>query len=407
MYILFIVTSFWAYGELTIACEFAKGLKNKNIHPYFLVPPTHKSIMQKSGFPFMTLIPKNGKINRILMQDIEIRYHPKLVILADFLNYNFCEEHYGLKPEDLSIFSGRHGTFDDFDWAVTGKHMDTYGFQSKKFAGIDILKYGFRLCPCPVVNPCKRDRKDAFPYALSTKKIPYNEQETENYKKKLSLDPKRKLIVFTSATWQEHYKQYPDIISFVKLNNELLRIVMEELAKDCTILCVGEEGYFSETKVPNMIFREHMHPDEFQEYLLASDLFMSRNIVSTSLARAVLSGIPAVNFQNSHPSYDELSVTEELMDQVAEAKRCYKYRMFPVGWHTFLEPLCSQNPYLDTFLNLEQFDVKESIHAIRELLESLELRRNLRKKVSDYEDELKKLMTVDEIVECLVDGREQ
>lgn len=414
MYILFIVTSFWAYGELTIACEFAKGLKDKNIHPYFLVPPTHKDIMAKSGFCYTTMLPRNGKINRLLMQDIEMRYKPQLVILADFLNYNFCEQHYGLKPEDLSIFSGKLGTFDDFDWAVTGKYMDTYGFKSKKFADIDIRRYGFSLCPCPVVNPNGRERQQTYHYKLAIHEIPYSEEQKDKYKQKLGLDPNRKLIVFTSATWQESYKQYPDIISFVEFNNGLFYWMLNELAKDYTILCVGEEGFFSKSENPNIMFRKHMLPEVFKEYLLATDLFMARNIVSTSLARAVLSGIPSISIQNSYLSVpDDLknrirNLQDDkhgLVDKMDSLKRCYKYRMYPVGWHVFLEPICADNPYLETFLKLEQFEFDKSIESIRELLENSSLRDGMRDKVCNYNKQLDQLMSAEEIVNQIIDGR--
>ena len=40
--VLFIVTSFWAYGELAIATEFAGRMAGTGFRPLFLVPPTHR-----------------------------------------------------------------------------------------------------------------------------------------------------------------------------------------------------------------------------------------------------------------------------------------------------------------------------------------------------------------------------
>lgn len=101
MKVLFIVTSFWAYGELIIAMNFAKKLAKDGHKPHFLIPPKHKRIVDQNGYKNTVLIPKAGKINRILMKDIEYSISPNLVILSDFLNYNYCEVHYGITKEDL------------------------------------------------------------------------------------------------------------------------------------------------------------------------------------------------------------------------------------------------------------------------------------------------------------------
>ena len=42
--VLFIVTSFWAYGELAIATEFARQMPGSGYRPLFLIPPSHRAI---------------------------------------------------------------------------------------------------------------------------------------------------------------------------------------------------------------------------------------------------------------------------------------------------------------------------------------------------------------------------
>lgn len=416
MHILFIVTSFWAYGELTIACEFAKRAVQAGFRPYFLIPPSHKAIMNKYGFSYTCLLPRSRKINQIIFQDIESRIQPELVILADFLNYNFCETHYGLLPEDLKIFHGRKGTFDDFDWSVTGEFMDTYGFCSSKFAKLDVKEYGFSLCPCPVVNPVHEKRENIFHYKLIADKIPYEPEKTDQWKKKLGLSTDKKLILFTSATWQESYKQYPDVLSFVALNNELFWFVLEELATEHTVICIGEKGYFSKKENSRIIFHEHLMPDIFQEYLLATDLFVARNLVSTSLARAVLSGIPAVNFENSVTFHSGaplerkhilFNIEDWVYQKIKELKRSYPYRMYPVGWYQFLEPLNENNPYMDAFLHLEQYDIKGASEKIRTLLESENEREKYRSRSKAYDHRLDELPEVGVILRELIEGNKK
>ncbi len=411
MTILFIVTSYWAYGELAIACEFAKRLQRLGIDIHFITPPTHQKTMQSHKFPFTTLFPKSRTLNNILLKDIETRLKPSIVILADFLNYNFCETHYGLTYEDLEIFSGKIGTFDNFDWVITKNQMDTYGFKAKRFGNIDIRKYGFSLCPCPIVNPLDDKREDTFHYRLIDQKLSYDRTKTMEYKKLLCIPTNRKMILFTNATWQDSYNKYKDVEHFVHVNQAIFWHIIEKLSNRYTIICIGKESYYKGNS-EHIIFMESVLPDIFDQYLLAADLFITKNIVSTSLARAVLSGIPSVCIQNSVrfnrakeednfkvPIFDD----EYVNNQLTSLQRSYKYRMFPVGWYYFLNEVCKNNPYLKTFNQVEIYNSNQTVDVISSILEDDEVYQDLLVKLTDYEHTLNTLPDIHEIVELILE----
>lgn len=411
MNVLFIVTSFWAYGELSIACEFAKRVKEYGYNPYFIIPPSHKKIIQSYEFSFTTLIPQNGKINKIILQDIENTIKPEIVILADFLNYNFCERHYGLIYDDLKAFSGKIGTFDNFNWEITGKDMDTYGFKAKKFAEIDIRKYGFSLCPCPIAYPVSSADNNTYYYNLISDVLPYEIDNTIKWKKELKIPSDKKVILFTHATWQETYKQYPDVKPFVEANNLVFERIIQELAETHYVIGVGAKGRYSDIDNDNIRFVEQLSPQEFEKYLLATDLFISRNITSTSLAKAVLSGIPTVNFSNSlffsskKPfNIDDIhfTPTKEITEMLKSLKRCYPYRMFPVGWYKLLNPLLRKNPYYKIVVNLEQFDINGSLEKINRELTSSD-KENIRMKDREiYIKTIKNLPKIGDILNSIL-----
>ena len=71
--------------------------------PLFLIPPSHRPLITATGLEHQLLIPGAGKINRILLQDIQLVHRPALVVLADFLNFDFCDRHYGLCRDDLRV----------------------------------------------------------------------------------------------------------------------------------------------------------------------------------------------------------------------------------------------------------------------------------------------------------------
>ena len=100
--IVFINTSYWAWGELTIAIQFAKRLKRAEC--LFIVPPSHESRIKRSGFEYRILIPHGKRLNRLTFSEVQSAFGPDLVILSDLLNYAFCDTHYGLTFEDLELF---------------------------------------------------------------------------------------------------------------------------------------------------------------------------------------------------------------------------------------------------------------------------------------------------------------
>ena len=86
MHVAFLTTSYWAYGELLIALEFAQQLLAAGWQPHFFIPPTHEKTLKAYPFAYTVLMPKLGNVNRVLLQDYEHRCRPQLVILSDFLN---------------------------------------------------------------------------------------------------------------------------------------------------------------------------------------------------------------------------------------------------------------------------------------------------------------------------------
>lgn len=410
MYILFIVTSFWAYGELLIAVEFAKRAYKAGYKPIFLIPPSHKKIIQNHPFKHTMLIPGSGKINRILLQDIEHCYAPKLVILADFLNYHFCERHYGLLPKDLEIFSGKIGTFDDFSWDLTSNRMDTYGFHAKGYGELSLDDYSFYLSPCPLNHPKSDITSKQFCYAHHDNLTWCDEVKKREARKALDIPLDKKVILLTIATWQHTHVAYPQVENFVNISNKMLEHILLQLGDDTFIICVGPEMIFTTNKPTNYRAYKQLQPADFEVCLFASDLFLSSNITSATLAKATLSGIPAIVFfssvykqddkikQLSNPAFQITPFAQTLFEQV---EYCYPFRMFPVGWYDFLTPLVHNNLFCNTLMQVELFDEKGCLEAITDILYNQNVYNQLTLSSKNYLTELEKLPEVNQILEIL------
>ncbi len=380
MRVLFLVTSFWAMGEFTIAKEFALRLKNSGHEVAFCLPP---SLYKKSSsiFPTFTLIPNSRKLNQLIFHEISYSFKPAIVILSDFLNYHFSHKHYGITREDLDILGAKVATFDIYNWKQKRLRMDAYGIESSIPKVLNIDWYGDRILPCPLVDP-KKVGKNEFGYCLINKEISRSDVEKTKILKKFNLDSNKKTILVTRASWQSKIIKEDKVNRFISIVERNLSIIISYLKEKYQIICIGEkEKIYGQH---NIFYFETLPPDDFDSIVSITDLYINRNFISTSMARMVLSGVKCVNF--IHSGFTSLS----------EDFYAYKFRMFPVGWYDFLEPLVEDNPYFNLVESLKIFDINASIKKIEELLSNEDDKHYTKLKL--YKRELALLDSPDTII---------
>lgn len=367
MNIIFLVTSFWAFGELLIAIEFANELRDSGYNICFIVPQTHRNAVVKNGYACISLIPKSTQLNRILFNEVKYSFNPHLVILSDFLNYNFAYRHYGISKKDLNIFKTQIATFDNFHWSYPRKCMDTYGFKSGISQKIDLEYYGPRIIPCPIVNPDSVDETNVYTYALVNKFIDTsNKEKIKNRLKYGFYDNKDRIILVSYAKWQNEPIQESGVNEFIDLSNRLFDRLIQELSQEFHINCVGIKDKIL-GECDNIHYYSSLDPKTFDELVSISDIYISRNMTSTSMVRIALSGVRCVNIINS---IDDKKTIEEIIGKEGFAPNIkpYKYLMFPVGWYNFLSPIFYNNPYTELITQIEQFNIEQGVDIIRNII---------------------------------------
>ncbi len=382
MKVLFIVTSYWAIGEMEIAVQFAKGLSNPR-EVLFWVPRKHESYVKAKGFQTASLYFNMAKLNKIMLKDIQDSFQPDFVVLSDYLNYVFCEKHYGLTLEDLDYFTGTIGGFDLYNQIENPRKMDIYGFQSKLIVFDKRIK--FILHPCPLLDvDVTNTEKNRFAVSLVDKLSIRSEDEKEKAKKELGIHIGKKVILVTNAQWQSTYRKYEKAVKFVEKAELHFQAILEELSEDYYVVVIGKK-IERESKIH---YLPSVPSAVFDQYINATDLFLSRNIISTSFAKVILRGVQGVVLVNS-----------------SEENEVYKCKMFPVGWYDYIAPLESKNIYFQCFKQYEMFDQSDCIVKIKELL----YKQHDLKKIQEYHKQLRKLKNAKDIFNELegkcVDGR--
>ena len=383
--VLFIVTSFWAFGELAIAVEFARRLAGTGFRPWFLIPPTHRGKLAGTGLRHDILIPGAGKLNRMVLRDIQDTHRPAMVVLADFLNFDFCERHYGLLREDLDVFDCPIGTFDDFTWGRPGSWLDTYGFRAKYSDDISLNRIEFRLRPCPLNNPLTPGEHDVWTYPMLDPKEswldggggPGRATRRREVRAELGVPAGRPLILLTSATWQQMHAAYPRVNAFVDACTAMTERLMRLLLPEASVIAVGPPVLFLDETPAGFHPVGQIDPESFRRYATAVDLHLSNNIVSVSLHRLALAGIPSVALFSSLSKVDGQtewldSSSRDLSGLAAEVVEkvdyLYPFRMFPVGWYHFLNSLLAANPFTEMVAHAEVFREEEALETIVALL---------------------------------------
>ncbi|WP_204012566.1 DUF6365 family protein [Virgisporangium aurantiacum] len=377
--VLFIVTSFWAHGELTIATEFAGRMRGSGFQPLFLIPPSHRALIGGTGLPYQVLIPGAGKVNRLQLQDIQHVHRPVAVVLADFLNYDFCDRHYGLTRDDLTVFECPIGTFDNFSWGRPGSFLDTYGFRAAYQNEVAVDGLSFRLRPCPLNNPLVTD-VDAFAYPLIDPAGPAigGPDAARQVRADLGVRPGNPLILLTGATWQRMHVAYPIVENFVRASTTMLEWLLRGLLDHADVVSVGSPLVFHDGAPPGFHTTGSLSPMEFRRLAAAVDLHISNNLISVSLHRLALAGIPSVALFSSLVGGDrprslltgEVALSGTATDAIRDVGHLYAFRMFPVGWFHFLHSLVDGNPFTDVIRHVEIFDDVAGLAVIRSLLDA-------------------------------------
>jgi hypothetical protein len=401
-YACYIVTSFWAYGELHMALDLAARQRAAGIEPVFLIPPSHAALTAAKGIQYETLIPGSGKLNAMLLRDVRRRYRPKAVILADFLNYSFCERHYGLGLDDLDALDAPVSTFDIYDFGQTGGRVDTYGFYAKNMRDISVDRYHRLLQPSPIVPPAPPRSDQIIKYPLFENFDRATQRERAEARDLLGFGGRDKVVLVTSALWQKMHRPYDAVQPFIDACKQALDEILARVARDAVVVSVGASTVGETREIPGLRRYGHLPADEFDRIAAACDLYVSNNYISTSMGRLVLRGVPTLLVQNSiskHPDGEYIWFGREgspLPPQLRSVARAYPFRMYPVGWHSFLRPVVRDNDFYRIMRHTEVFDVDGSVAVIEAILRGDDAERSQR--VWDrYRAQLEKLPTAAEM----------
>jgi hypothetical protein len=186
----------------------------------------------------------------------------------------------------------------------------------------------------------------------------------------------------------------------------MLQNYLTALGKPVVVVHVGPNPW---GPLPEGLVRYHhfanLVPSEFDQYLLSADLFITLNVVSVTLSKAVYGGVPSLVLQNRKLiEFEGLSkqlrqMPEWYQAMASEVKVAHPFRAGTLGWYRFLETVLADNPYTGTYAEAQLFRYTDVITQLNQYLYDDAAIAALKARQADYVERVLSLPTPNQIMD--------
>ncbi|EGD47000.1 hypothetical protein Cpap_1195 [Ruminiclostridium papyrosolvens DSM 2782] len=407
--IVFVVLGEISAGELTIAYEFASRLLPNQFDSYFLIPEKNKSFLEDNGMKYFALsIWEDPERNKKNINKFLNNISPDYFIVSDVYTLEYSQAWTGLNYKSLQEYGVPIIGIDEYEYLSTDYNIDYYGGIVKAVPDLlDHCDYVLRNCPLNTVRPSKPNVKY---FSLCRNNLSLNSIEKYKIRQELEIDDDEKVIFIPNSKWEMlNVHRLPALGVFQKSLPVLLSNYLCSVHGKITILHVGPEKWTgiekSNVKYHNF---NYLPPQIFNSYLLASDLFITTNVVSVTLSRAVFGTVPSIVFQNyKRIDFSKLKGRVNQMDDwyqklAKDIKIAYPFRAGIFGWSNFLKPVLQDNGYVNTYVESPLFKVAETMEKLEQYLYDQESINKLKERQLNYIDNVLSLPGPDKIMSDII-----
>ncbi len=414
MRLLFLAPSRLSRGDATIAADLARSLPRSRFRVGFVAAGEAVAHLHDLGMPALPLTGVTPAANRAILDRIVRGFRPDCLVAADAFAMYQSRGWSGLTVELLRERYGRPvASVDRLGWPATDYTVDVYGGDRVRFPrlldGCDVL---IRTSPPHPAEPGPPGVEVAalHPGGLRDGGLrppdagePPGAADAAGHSGAADAAGDRPVVFLVSSPWE--HRNPARSLPVAQLVDALPRLVHSHLAATGRALRVVHVGprpwrFPPADQIEYRHFGRLPYP-MFHERLAAADLFLTTNVLSATLAQAVLAGVPSLVLHN----HQELG-RPDLPGWVAAAapllRTAYPFHVAPLGWHDLLEPLLRGNPYRDCFVSAGIFDRPGVLRALAGLLDDRPARARLRQRQRDYRDRLSGLPPVGDVLRAAV-----
>ena len=414
--ILFVTLGHLSAGEFTIAFEFCKGLPKEEFDVCFLTSTKGTSYLKESKIRYVVLEQSDSisnledkSRNKKITDDVMKQFRPDYVIASDVYTLWYSHTWTGLNLEIFKEYGVPIGSFDSYEFSSTDFVQDYYGGYKATIPDyINQCDFVIRYCP---INKIQKTESNVKLTYLFGEKLELTMDQKLEFKR--TFNPNQEKVIFiTSSNWESlNVNRLPALTNLMDWVPRILIHYISQLNEKLTIIHVGPHSYKSLIPYENISYFHYpfIRPEIFDTFLAGSDLFLTTNIISSTLAKAIYATVPAIVLQNDKlVNYNNLKeqlrrMPDWYQEMARDVKIAYPFRLFPFGWYSFLKPLFHNNEYTDTFLQSILFQNAKTVNLLRSYLYDENLCSALKQKQSIYVDKVIRLPSPKNVIESLVE----
>ena len=379
-------------GDVSIAADFARQLPPTGFEVCFVTAPEAAPLVRSLGLAVQPLRSESPEGNVAAVDALVSDFRPDLLVAADAFTLNYSTTWSGLS---LGLLRERYGlplaSFDQYDYPAADYVVDFYAGHRTRFPRL--------LDDCDLLirnSPLNRPAPPT-PGVMVTRMVCGTARPASpDSAPRSPADPP--VVFLANSKWE--YVNVVKSATLAQLVEAMPAIIHSHLAalgRPLRVVHVGPVSW----QFPIAEHLEYRHVTklpaaEFHQNLAGADLFLTTNVVSVTLTQAVLAGVPSLVLQN-HKVLNVARLAGNggvpgwLSAAAPGLSVAYPFRVCPWGWHEFLTPVLSDNPYTDCFLTAGVFERNKVLHAMTTLLDDAGARADLRQRQWDLHARLAQL----------------
>jgi hypothetical protein len=438
MHVLFCTTGTSALGESFTVANFANELIGNGHRCFFIAPSLGKKYLLSFGFNedcFLDLPSVDNENGNNSLEENKKRFEkflkevkPDFVIVADWHHFKddglSINDTYSLYWIDKNI---PMGTFDHVGFAPEGKEcfQELRKFSSQVILNFHMKKFpplperiSFIIRPCPhhnnlINNNLINNKNNIYNWPIFKNKYEKN-GHPEKFRKTYNL--KDEVIILNPiGMWQERAIEKMFQIFHIKGNYYLdiflpiIFNVLDKINKNFVYVVITaniKKEEIIKYKNITLIKRPPLRHELFMENLVASNIFITDNLISSNMGKAVFSNILPIAFKNTTYLDKKLSFVSsfpvnkfisEKISMLTDCSLVFPFRSFPAGLEE-LEDMYKDNPFTNCFIEQELFNEESNIQLFEKLCNSDDYKNHIITAQNNYIENNAKLLSAEEIL---------
>jgi len=425
MRILFSTTGTNALGESYTAACFAKQLMKSGHQCFFIAPKLGFEYIKTFGFTDESIVtfPSRKELDPTFRMEENYddfkqfvnKASPDIVLVGDWHHFqengNAPNDAYSLYWFDDKI---KIGTFDHIGFTPNGKMTVMLykcgDFLNKKFIALSD-RYSFVIRPCPHHTNISPKQGNVYYWGIFEQKVQTDFESNKAILKQYEASDS--LVIFHPiGFWQQRIIQ--KVFENKNIREDYYFDIMLPLIYDYLAKTGMKVTYFiisGETK--NEVKRVHkniqiiMKPplknELFMNYLGVSDVFITDNIMSSNLGKAVFANKIPIVYKNSLDLRNNLPASFQLSDGVRgrissmiDAGLIFPHLSFPIGFEE-LNEMYQNNLFSSAFIQQEIYNEDANVKLFNEIAEGKQY-KDLTSYQNKYMEANKNLLSAEEIL---------